>query len=615
MPAQAGNADQIGISNRAIVVILFLVSCAVCLATAPLVARAQPSTSDITAKPKPTPVRVLDAQAVSALIDDLKADLQDAVDDEAAVSSITEKWKAKNLVGKTRKQAIEILLADVRSVVKDAEITKKLSDSWKALEADSEEPDMEPEPKPTPAPMTTPVPVESPEPEATPKPVDKNPPDNPGTEEMIEVEPPPLSDVEMKAVMEWVGVKVGALRLPFCWRRSYGNTAGEPYTCKPGLERIGLLCYPTCKQGYHKSTANLCTTDCPAGFTDIGAFCQKPGPYGRGAGYVPYMCGRFAACKPGSTPAYVCEQTEGKGNCEQWGAFWYPKCKPGFHNVGANICSPDCPAGWADTGTGCTKPIYGIGAGEGLDLGKCRPGLEKDPAGALCYPTCQKDFHMVGPVCWQNCPAQQSFDCGAGCTTNQGECAKGVFDQVFSPIMAAITLATWGRTSAIGAAAKVAKVASSAGRLTKAFEAVKGVLAVAKGSLEKAVGGAENFAKLQQTLKIGGRLYKAGSAIGKEVDHFSKEFADNFEDNTSPEIAAEIDKRFGPQGAYAIKRQWGLNILYTRLDADGFATAKNIMVLVSAADPTGLVGVAEAFMHPMCGVNTPFPTVHPLYNR
>jgi hypothetical protein len=111
--------------------------------------------------------------------------------------------------------------------------------------------------------------------------------------DVIDLGEPPLSTAEMNQVMAWISVRVAAVRVPFCWRQSYGNTAGEPYTCRPGLERIGLLCYQPCKPGFHHSTANLCTTDCPAGFNDIGAFCQKPGPYGRGAGYVIWRGGQL----------------------------------------------------------------------------------------------------------------------------------------------------------------------------------------------------------------------------------------------------------------------------------------------------------------------------------
>jgi len=51
------------------------------------------------------------------------------------------------------------------------------------------------------------------------------------------------------------------------------------------------------------------------------------------------------------------------------------------------------------------------------------------------------------------------------------------------------------------------------------------------------------------------------------------------------------------------------------LNAEGFATSINAIGIVSAANPTGLVGVVAAYMHPICENNTPFPTVHPLYKH
>ncbi len=49
---------------------------------------------------------------------------------------------------------------------------------------------------------------------------------------------------------------------------------------------------------------------------------------------------------------------------------------------------------------------YGRGAGSPLDA--CPSGTVQDPTGLLCYPPCNAGYSMVGPVCWQDCPA--SFD-------------------------------------------------------------------------------------------------------------------------------------------------------------------------------------------------------------
>lgn len=570
----------------------------------------------------------LNEDQVKALIESLAVSLEDFVGDETAAETVSEKWNAHtDLAGKKKADILKILLADVRSVITDKTTLEKFQASWfggeineqdvpnakveegldelrKAQKAADEQAKLD-EGK-----LTT-EPTEPVDPNAEPL------PKGPNGEEMIEVEPPPLNEEDMKAVMNWIGVKVGAERLPFCWRESYGRGAGDPLsTCTSENDKNGALCYPKCREGF-SGNGPVCWQNCPSGIRDDGGHCFKPDSYGRGGGYgmamkcLPTPPGQFRRfCSPDpAARAENCEKDHGKGNCEQWGLMFYPKCKPGFHAVGCCVCSPDCPAGMSDIGVSCQKQSYGRTAGTSM---LCAPGLEQN--GALCYPKCRSEFHGVGPVCWQNCPAQQPFDCGAGCATGMGECAKAVFDQVFSPIMAAITLATWGRASAIGGAAKAAKIATSAGRLTKAFNAIKNTLTVAKNAIEKAVGGAENVAKLQKIQKMGSKFYKFASGVGKEVDHFTKEFAESFEDQTSKDINAEIDKNFGPQAALAIKKQWAINMLFSKLDAEGFATAKNVLTIVSAADPTGIVGVAEAFMHPICGKNTPFPKVTPLYN-
>jgi hypothetical protein len=95
----------------------------------------------------------------------------------------------------------------------------------------------------------------------------------------------------------------------------------------------------------------VCWQNCPGGFRDDGAFCAKPGPYGRGAGYALWDEGK-------------CRRQNGA--CEKSGLIWYPKCRAGFHPVGCCVCSPDCVNGMKDIGVSCAKGSYGRGVGEAL---------------------------------------------------------------------------------------------------------------------------------------------------------------------------------------------------------------------------------------------------------
>jgi hypothetical protein len=91
---------------------------------------------------------------------------------------------------------------------------------------------------------------------------------------------------------------------------------------------------------------------CPSGFRNDGAYCFKPAPYGRGAGY-PWKFGDGLNDKG----MYKrCEKANKQG-CEKNGAIVYPKCKPGYFNVGCCTCSPKCPSNMKDIGISCHKPM------------------------------------------------------------------------------------------------------------------------------------------------------------------------------------------------------------------------------------------------------------------
>jgi hypothetical protein len=82
----------------------------------------------------------LDEDAAAALVEELADGLPDLIDDEAAVTKITDKWNAReDLVGKTTAQILNILFADVKSVVRDAETQKNIWDAWTGAADQSEE--------------------------------------------------------------------------------------------------------------------------------------------------------------------------------------------------------------------------------------------------------------------------------------------------------------------------------------------------------------------------------------------------------------------------------------------------------------------------------------------
>ena len=150
-----------------------------------------------------------------------------------------------------------------------------------------------------------------------------------------------------------------------CWRHSeVHGLGGIGSVCPEGQEQNGAMCYPGCKDGYGGAGPE-CWQRCPEGFRDDGAYCAKPGAYGRGVGY-------FREQK--------CTDQNSQG-CEKWGLLWYPKCKGGFHAVGCCVCSPDCPSGMQDIGIACWKQTYGRGLGSFAQCAAGEEGIQRAEMG------------------------------------------------------------------------------------------------------------------------------------------------------------------------------------------------------------------------------------------
>ena len=183
---------------------------------------------------------------------------------------------------------------------------------------------------------------------------------------------------------------------------------GKPLsTCGPDQVKDGALCYSKCAENEY-GVGPICWTSCPDGYKDSGAtFCEKPAPYGRGAGY-PWKFGDPAFNYDRARDR--CQKDNPQG-CEKSGLIWYPVCKKGFHAVGCCICSPDCPPGTRDTGATCDKNSHGRGAGSPL---QCGPGQTQDSPG-LCYTDCPAGTHKsVLGMCDSGCP-DGSKDIGLSC--------------------------------------------------------------------------------------------------------------------------------------------------------------------------------------------------------
>ena len=330
----------------------------------------------------------------------------------------------------------------------------------------------------------------------------------------------------------------------FCWKDSYGRGVGAvPDKCSDADRSLETgLCYKKCKPG-EDAKVTRCYTSCPAGMRDDGLFCAKGAPATSPA--YPWI-GGDALDDKGMFKR--CQDKHGSGNCEKNGLIVYQKCAADKTRVGADICSPKCPNGFADAGISCTKPSYERGAG--IPPTMCSNNRIADAG--LCYNGCREKFDGVGPVCWGQCPANSPVQCGMGCAATSDECALAITDQVVGVLSvignAVATVATFGGST-------VAMVGVNAGKAAAIAGAKAGVASAARNL-------AGNAAK--QGLN-GGK-----EAIKKSIMTLAKE-----QGKAVTEAQAEQMAR-GAAG-----EDWD----------------------PSSLDPTGIAGLVQAYNKPICGKN------------
>lgn len=244
----------------------------------------------------------------------------------------------------------------------------------------------------------------------------------------------------------------------YCWKDTYTRGAGTMgVSCSPGYEEWGGDCYPKCPPNMY-GIGPLCWQNCPAGFSDIGVSCAKPKATST-AGFGWQIGDKAFDYDTG--PRARCEAAYGTGKCYRSGLIWYPTCPANFHKVGDLVCSPDCPAGMRDDGAYCAKNTSPRGVGQGKNCGN---GMVSD--GGLCYPACNPSFDGAGPVCWGKCTGTYSYNCAAGCATNQTTCMANVGMMTVQTAGAASSLLSFvvggpGISSAAKAAAKAGQQAAA----------------------------------------------------------------------------------------------------------------------------------------------------------
>jgi len=269
----------------------------------------------------------------------------------------------------------------------------------------------------------------------------------------------------------------------------------------------------------------------------------------------------------------------------------------------------------------------------------CDEEATEDFDAGLCYPKCSPGFNGVGPVCWQDCRGLVNTNCAAGCAVNSTVCGNTIKEQILGPILLAANIAAavvtgGGSTAAVAAGKSVQvsiKLATGGVKVLTSTTRIGGLALRAVSALQKAKKAVQVSKTVTKYTKVLKKIKKAKKAYENYVDppvykyykdtqSFTKELADqvksyqdafsgDFAAQTSPEIAAAVDDRYGAGTPLAsfIKKSWSdisLQVMAKEMAAE---TVSQVLSVAAAVDPTGILDVVNAYNKPKCIPIDPLP--------
>lgn len=238
-------------------------------------------------------------------------------------------------------------------------------------------------------------------------------------EDVIYEDVPDMSNEEITRVMDWIKAEVTMVKLPFCWRDSYGRGVGtipgRVADCPPSYTNNGA----TCGRGTDDISAPSKLADCPSGYTNNGLTC------GRGTRDISAPS-KLANCPAGyvNHSIFGCHRpysTHGKSGCCFLGACCCGGCNPGYYDAGCfcardahsigpsnmecpagyflnkalGTCHKECPSGYTNMGETCHRPVSTRGASSMT----CPNGYFQSSLTARCHKECPAGYTNTGEFC------------------------------------------------------------------------------------------------------------------------------------------------------------------------------------------------------------------------
>ena len=344
----------------------------------------------------------------------------------------------------------------------------------------------------------------------------------------------------------------------FCYKPSYDRGVGKiPTECPAGKVNHAGLCYDDCISGFSDHGTLTCSRDCPSGYTDMGLTCHFNGD----ASYSPV---HWNSCK-----------YKKLGICI--GGLVEDDCRAGYHKI-LSVCWIDVPAGFSGSSLDPIKD--GTYSRAGSLPSDCVSTLVKDAG--LCYALPKSGYTCSLTICLKDC-ASGTSNCGPlACATGTFACASSIVDMVIAPLAVILNVMTAGTAgNALKDVDDAAKAVTAASKLYKAASA-----------LEK-VGYAQ---ALEATIL----------ALVAQVTSAMSAAKSNLKSVTNDAIATAVANKYtvGSANYNSIAKRW--TQIYIMASVASFVTALSD-IAISVADPTGIIGLIQAYNKPQCQQHTTIP--------
>jgi hypothetical protein len=283
-------------------------------------------------------------------------------------------------------------------------------------------------------------------------------------------------------------------------------------------------------------------------------------------------------------------------------ALCYEYCKPGYSHI-LGICYKDCDSGYTNHGLSCFKNLFRWYFKSAYIPSSLTNFSDKVP--------CKGAMYRSGALCYRNCNTIGMDNCGIGACIAEGEsCGAKILEMVGSVLEGVATgistVLSLGASTAAKSAAKVGIKAAVKG-------AAKGAIKTASRALKKILTG-----KFKNVIKKKA-LNKLKEKVKRQIKEFGKGLLENEINRTVNGVCSSVWSATIQKAANSpVVTELGSRVLDT-IDVIGVGNiineckntraqngvlncAKAVVDSAATFDPTGLLTIASAFMHPSCDV-------------